>query len=60
MLAADFLFMRTHMEDLFCREQLWLFRRMHFRRAGGLGKMGTQYEFAWKFPWMADGTAERS
>ena len=42
------------------REQLRLFRRMHFLYAEGSGEKATRCEFAVKIPRMADDTAERS
>ena len=43
-----------------CREQLWLFRRMHFHEAESVGEMGKHYEFAVKNTRIEDNTAERS
>ena len=43
-----------------CREQLWLFRRMHFHYAESVGEMGKRYEFAVKNTRMEDDPAERS
>ena len=43
-----------------CREQLWLFRRIHFHYAEIVGEMGKHYEFAVKNTHKEDDTADRS
>ena len=45
---------------IFSREQLWLFRGIHFHYAESVGEKVMRYEFAVKIPEMADDAAERS
>ena len=47
-------------EAVFCREQLWLFRRRYFGILGWLGEKGLRYGFAGNIRSMEGGTAERS